>query len=74
MPRFRFNDSILLNLNCIQCGEGFRKTLGELKSGNEFGCPRCGIRYEPTDVDAVIQSAEQKVADFGRNVNKIFRN
>ena len=72
MSAYKFDGNKTLNLECPNCGHGFTKTLGELRTGGQFDCPRCEVVFDASGFGTGVKAAEQELEQFRRNIRRMF--
>jgi len=64
------NDSTNLKIQCPQCKAKFTKTIRELK-GSGVKCPKCGIRFETSQLKKGLDDVERSLKDFQQRFKNI---
>ena len=63
-------DNEVLDIECPQCKENFRKSVGKLKSPG-VKCPKCGVRFETSQFRRDLDKVDRSIKDFERSIKDI---
>ena len=56
-----FDDNAKLPIKCPKCGREIKQTVGRLKRGNKFACPKCRTGFDPKELARGLAEAEKAI-------------
>jgi ribosomal protein S27E len=65
------DDSAVVDLTCPGCGHANGKTVGWLKTHDEFTCAGCGnVTIETTEIAKGLRDAEAEIARLSKGIDE----